>query len=203
MKRNRIKLIPRKLNNEIILPIISNAAIASPNIVDSRFIPILIVDTSSHKAIDDVVNLHDYYKSGDVDSTWAIEENDKNIYLFLKFIKPVKAEATLKFDILQYGGLVDTIMSTRVMYLQPGKEGDRYSNTEDNPRISIEIPDISLRGIWQERWKRILIKDFRSKGLSRSESKKASQRMIDEWRNLLCISMKERAMRHINGIKHV
>ena len=165
MKRNRSKSVSRKLNNEIILPIISNAAIASPKIADSHFIPILIVDTSNHKAIDDVVNLHDYYESGDLDSTWAIDENNKDIYLFLEFKKPVRVEATLKFDILQYGGLVDTIMSTRIMYLQPGKEGDRYSNTEDNPRISMEIPDTSLRSIWSEKWKKATIKDLRSTGL--------------------------------------
>lgn len=185
----------------MILPILSDGVIASPKLADGRFIPILIVDTSMHRAINDVVNLHDYCESGDVDSTWAIDHRDDFIYLLLEFKKPVSTEATIKFDILKYGGLVDTIMSTRVFYLQPGKIGDRPSNSDENSRISIEVPDISLRKIWFERWKKALIKDLRNKGLSRGEAKKASPKIIDEWRDHFCVSLKEHAMRCDNKHK--
>lgn len=183
------------LNEGIILPIISDGIMASPNVSDGHFIPILILDTSKHKAINDLVNLHEYCENGDVDSTWAIDQDNDYIYLFLEFKKPVRTEAIIKFDILRYGGLVESLMSTRIFYLQPGKEGDRPSNSHLNPSIFIEVPDLSLKELWSERLKKTLIKDLRSKGLSRSEAKKATPKIIDEWRKQFCISLKEHAMK--------
>ncbi|MBN1617896.1 hypothetical protein JW887_00965 [Candidatus Dojkabacteria bacterium] len=157
MKKDNETQILGSITPEIILPIISDGAIASSGLAEARFIPILIVDTSMHTSIDDLVRLHDSAESGDVDSLWGIDKHNDHIYLHLEFKQPVKTIVALKFDILKQGGIVDTIMSTRILNLQPGKIGDRPGNTLDKPSIYVEVPDRSLKDVWTKRWKKVLI----------------------------------------------
>lgn len=195
MKNFKPKRVLTKLKTETILPLISDGMSSSSDLVDGRFVPIVIVDTTNNKSVQDVVHLHRFTDPGDVDSLWGIGDDD-SICLFLEFKKPVKTEAIIKFNILKHGGLVDTIMSTKVMHLQPGKEGDRPSSTQDNPSITIELPDEGLRILFTERWKKVLRNDLKNKGLSRREAKQASQKIIDEWRRVFGISLKEHAMNY-------
>src|SRR3989442_15728179 len=44
-----------------------------------------------------------------------------------------------RFDIEKYGGLVDQIIHSEGVYIQPGRPGDRLSTTFDNPRVLAEV----------------------------------------------------------------
>ena len=198
MKKFRPRQERTKLNTEIILPIIADGLRADHNILEAKFIPILIVDASCHQSIEDTVNFHYSSDSGDVISTWGLAKNENFICLYLEFLRPIKTEAIIKFILPQQAALVDTIMSSKMFYLQPGKEGDTVGKTLGNKGISIEVPCDNLRDIFTQRWLRLLFKDLRSKGCSRSEAKRFANEIIDEWKVTICTSPKERILKSKN-----
>ena len=191
MKCHRGRLSVGTIEANATIPVVSNAAIATSAIGEGRFIPLVIIDTSNHKHIEDLVNVHEKLPPGDVEIRWGWPQNSKEtISLILDFKKPIITKILLDFDIMLNGGLVDLIINSKALYLQPGRQGDRLGATMDNPRILVEIPDTGFDGTWLDKWKKTTFKKMRNQGLSRAEAKKASQALIDGWRKTLSLRMK-------------
>ena len=60
----------------------------------------------------------------------------------------------------------------------------------EKARILIEVPDTGFRDEWDKKFQKSITRDYRARGLSRSESKKAAEQFIEEWRKLLNLRMK-------------
>lgn len=166
------------------VPIVSDAAVATRGTADGRIIPVLIIDTSLRPDIEDMVRAHRHFGSGDAKSVWSITSrfNIDRISLILTIIKPSRCVFIVEFDIVRQGGVVDQIIHAQGVYIQPGKKGDRLSTTIDNDRILIEVPSRHFRDDWTKILHKALSKDFKRKGLSRSDSKNAATSFIKEWR---------------------
>jgi hypothetical protein len=164
--------------------VVSDAAIASAGIGDGRVIPVLIVDTSDRPEIDELIRVHEYLAPGDVTFVWGqIRGRSKDrISLILHFTRPIQVIVIIEFNILKQGGLVDQILTAKALYLQPGRDGDRLKTTFDQHRLLIELPETEFSPIWDELFRSKLEADFRRKGLSRKESKRASDTFLTEWR---------------------
>lgn len=190
-KRHRCRLSVGTIKANTTIPIISNAAIATRGIGEGRIVPLVIIDTSNHRHIEDLVNVHKKLPPGDVEIYWGWPQRSKDtISLILDFQKPMIIKIHLSFDIMLNGGLVDLIINSKALYLQPGRQGDRLGATMDNPRILVEIPDIGFGGVWLDKWEKTTFKEMRNRGLSRADAKKASQKLIDEWRKTLTFRIK-------------
>lgn len=168
------------------VPIVSDVGVATQGTADGRIIPVLILDTSQRRDIEDLVKAHKLIGSGDANSAWSVPSryNINKITLVLTFIKPSPCVILLDFDIARQGGVVDQIIQAQGVYIQPGKKGDRLSSTLDNERILIEVPSKHFRKEWDKILYKALVKNFKKKGLVKSDAKNASNGFIKEWREL-------------------
>lgn len=183
MKPERVDIMVRAHERDP-TPIVHTAALAGSSIADGRLVPYLVLDTSKRPDFVQLVDAHEHLPPGDVDTTWAfLPKNSRAISLLLQFKKPAELFMRLEFGIVEWGGVVDQIMRSRLMYLEPGKPGDRFDPTQERPRILVEV----MAEPFEAQWNRILLakltKDLRKRGTSRKKAERAAKEMVDAWRN--------------------
>lgn len=165
--------------------IINDAAVATVGVGDGRLIPLVIIDSAGRPDIEELVRVHEYLPPGDVKVQWGdLKGAPDGIALILRFTRPAEVLLVLEFDIVRQGVVVDQILSSRALYLQPGREGDRLSNTLDAKRILIEVPETGFSKTWDGIIFKYLAKDFRRRGLPKHQAKEATKGVIEEWRKI-------------------
>ena len=177
------------------VPIVADASIANVAIGDGRMIPLLILDTSKRPDIEDMVKAqHQMRGQGDLTASWGRPDTffDTGIViLILTFEKPSRCLMLLQFDIEQYGGIVDNIIHSQGLYIQPGRPGDRVRTTRDNPRVLAGVPSREFQPEWNNMLGKAMRKVFQKKhGMSRAKAKLAAEKYIDQWRDLLSTRVK-------------
>jgi hypothetical protein len=185
LKSKKVKISPNHPWEAKPARIINDAAIATAGVGEGRLIPLVIIDSVERPDIEELVRAHECLPPGDVRVQWGVlNSGPGDIALLLTFIRPVEALLLLNFDVVRQGGLVDQILSSRALYLQLGREGDRLSTTYDAKRILIEVPDTGFIKRWNEIFFKYLVKDFRQKGMPKKKAKEAAEDAIEEWRKL-------------------
>ena len=180
------------------VPIVSDACIATVPVGDGRMIPLLILDTSKRPDIEDMVKTHHHMGGqGDVTVSWARPDtffDTGAVSLILTFEKPSRCLIVLQFEIRHYSGVVDQIIRSQGLYIQPGRPGDRLRTTMDNPRVLTEVPSREFQPTWESMLRKAMRKRFQQEhGMSRAEAKLATEKFIDEWRGLLSMRIKSPA----------
>lgn len=168
------------------VPIVSDAMMLSAGIADGRSIPVLILDTSQRPDIEAMVCAHEHLGPGDVSVMWSsagLLKRD-HVKLVLVFQHPHSCVVIIDFRLAKYGGLVDQLVQNEVLYIQPGRAGDRFKNTMANPRIMIEVPSVSFRERWNQIFVASIIRDCKKRGLSKREIKRRLPEFVAEWRQL-------------------
>lgn len=171
------------------VPVVADAGIATVGVGDGRMIPLLILDTSKRPDIEDMVNAHHAMEGhGDVKAQWGRPDTffDKGIVsLILTFERPGYCLIILRLDIGKYGGVVDQIVRSQGVYIQPGRPGDRLGTTFGKPRVLAEVPSREFQPEWDRMLRKAIRKRFqREHGMGRSGAKLATERFISEWREL-------------------
>ena len=190
-KWEKIEVFPARAETTPV-PLVSSAAIATVNAADGRLVPLVIIDCSSRPDIDLFIRAHEYTEPGDAESIWfKPSEKDDILDLLLRFTKPSRCSVLLEFDILKYGGLIDSIVISQCLYLQCGKEGDTFASTFNRERIIVEIPSKSFRTDWDKALARVLEKDFRNRKFSKRDAKKNAEEVIRKWRVIANIRMRD------------
>lgn len=160
--------------------IVGDGAIAGRAVADGKLVPVLILDTTHRPDIEELVRIHEHLPPGDAISQWCkLKDTHNAIALVLSFVRPSEVIVALNFDLALHGGLVDLILVSKALYLQPGKDGDRLSTTMTNSRIIVEVPETGFREHWEQMKYDSLVKDFRGRGLSKRQAKHAAAEFID------------------------
>jgi hypothetical protein len=168
-----------------ILEIVADGAIASHHTADGRLIPVLIVNNSNNDDLNNLIKIHEDTPPGDAESMWAkMRFNSKVIYLVVKFKKPLEVEMSVEFNLSQHNILVDGIVHSKGVYLQPGNNGDNVSDNINAPKILVEIPAGSTIVNWDKTLKKILVKKLIEKGFTKKEALVASTEHIARRREL-------------------
>ncbi len=164
--------------------IINDGAIATVGMGEGRLVPLVIIDTSERPDIEELVRVHQYVGPGDAKSAWGRLKGsgEEKISLILQFVRPAELMLVLEFDIAKRWGLVDQILTSKGIYILPGRDGDRLSNKLDAPKVLIEVPDTGFGKTWEDMWHRHLMGELRHRGVSRQHAKQAARRVIREWR---------------------
>lgn len=171
--------------------IVADASISTRGTVEGRLIPLLILDTSERPDIVELVRISRIQPPGDVVCQWGqLMGSNDSVALLLSFKRPVELFMVLQFKIVRQGILVDQILNSHAVYIQPGKDGDRYITTIDNQRILIEVPDTHFQPEWDRLFLKHLALDMRKKGLQRQQAKQAARRLIEELRQFGKFRMK-------------
>ena len=158
----------------VAVPIAGDAGIATEGTRYGRLIPLLILDTTNRPDISEAIRIQSSVQSGDVEFFWGkLSKNSENISLFLSFKRPTNRNAIIEFDLIKRGILVESILTTKAVYIQAGKPGDRISDDFSRPKLLIEIPDTGFRPYWDKIYSKSLMKYFRKEGYSHKEAKVA------------------------------
>ncbi|MDP9194135.1 MAG: hypothetical protein M3P06_20755 [Acidobacteriota bacterium] len=184
MKRASIQFnVPREAQ---VVPIVSDAMIGTVALSDGRMVPLVILDTTNRPDIDDVVRAHRHFRNGDSTSLigFPTRWRHKIVCLGIKFIQPQNCGIYLEFDIVSQGVIVDQIIENELLYIQPGRPGDRLKHNIDAPKVLVEIPFRNFAGVWDVAWREALARDFRKKGVPRRETREAVRDIIAEWREM-------------------
>jgi len=163
------------------VPIVGDGAIATVILGEGRMIPVIIIDTSERSDIEDLVKAQEKQPPGDVQSQWArLSRSKRYIALILTFERPSNILLILEFDIFKQGILIESILTTKALYIQPGRKGDRLSSTLENSKILVEVPGLEFREEWRKIWHKELEKHFRKEGLKRGDAREAAKTVISQ-----------------------
>lgn len=172
-----------QLDMSIVVPIAGDGAIGHPDVADGRIIPVLIVDCSNHNNLYEFILLQESTPPGDVSVTWGRERfNKRAVYLTIAFHRPIATKAVFRFAIPAQAGLVDGIIHSRGVYLQPLQSGKSVSEGIDGPKIVVEVPPAATFDEWPEIHHAAIVRDYRRQGAP----KKIARALADE--HLLRIS---------------
>jgi hypothetical protein len=179
------KIITHTLQQTKPLRIVADAAIATSNFGEGRLIPLVIVDTTRRPDVDELIRIHEHIDPGDVESQWGkLKNSEGSVALILSFKRPSELTVIIDFDIVKQGILVDQILASKGLYIQSGRDGDRFINNPEAKKILAEIPDRGFLKIWDQLFHSNIVKYMRGKGLSRQQAKNAATRLIYELRKL-------------------
>jgi hypothetical protein len=96
------------------------------------------------------------------------------------------------FNVASQGFLVEQTLIGQGIYLARAEgEDDRFVRNPDRPKVIVEVPDTGFRDTWDDIFHKHVAKDYRSKGLSRTESRQAARSVIDEWRKFGSLKMRD------------
>ena len=161
-------------------------------------IPVLILDTSTRPDVEKLITAQ--YRSeivGDVMSDWSFSHEIRRPrrlrrrsrglpwpLLVLRLTKPSRCILMMEFDIRRQGVLVDQILWSRGVYLQPGRSGDRVAQTVKSPKIVAEVPRNEVfQGVFDGVYRKALYRGFRKEGLPGAQAKRAVNAYLKEHRD--------------------
>lgn len=80
--------------------------------------------------------------------------------------------------------VIDGIVQTKTVYIQPGAIGDKLSDDINAPKILVEIPARTTFGEWDNMFKKYIGKKLKKEGVGRKELKKAVDDYVTLRRNV-------------------
>jgi hypothetical protein len=167
------------VEDHALVPIVGDGAIGDPRVLGGRLFPVLILDCSDHRALEDLILAHEHGPPGDVVASWGWKLfSRKTVYLSLRFDRPIETVACLAFDVASQGGIVEWIVNARGVYLQPLSSGPVVSQGMDKPKILVEVPASATFPVWKELHRKTLEKTFMKEGLARSQARGAAQQYL-------------------------
>lgn len=163
------------------LKIVSDAVISRLHVVNGKNVPLIIVDTTDLPEVERAILTRPTEKDGHANTKWGKSVDDKYITLVFSFLDPVPIDFFVSFNAEKQGGLVDLIIHSQLLYLQPGKPGDRLSSTMSSPRLLVEVPSRHFTKEWNLIFQRVMAKRFIKMGLKKKDAKKAALDFHKEW----------------------
>lgn len=174
-------IVNKDFSSKVCLELVSDASITSLHIANGKTIPLVILDTTNHQDIEEAISFHSSVQHGHVKTIWGKSTDNKVTCLAVTLIDPVPKEFVIAFDTQKQGGLIDLVVTSQLLYIQPGKPKDRLSNTMDAQRLLVEVPSAHFAEEWKKIFDKIMTKYFKKKGLSKKNAKRAAIDLHDEW----------------------
>ena len=153
---------------EDFLTLVGDGAIASTKTADGRLIPVLILDTRIKKDLEYLVKMHGQSEAGDVTSAWAVKRfNNDFVNLVLNFKNPVELTVAISFEVSKHYALIEGILISRALYIQPGAPGDRIRHNINAPKLLVEIPARTKFDKWDGIFNKVIAKKLKKNGIAR------------------------------------
>jgi hypothetical protein len=164
--------------------IVWDAAISVRGQDGGRLIPLVILDTSDRPDIEEFIRLHQAVANfGDVTIQWGQLKGHKGtVALYLMFIRPSELTVILEFDVAKQGFLIDQALLGKGLYIQAGREGDRLIKDLQRPKVLIYLGDPEFGKTWDAHYHRHVEKHLRTKGLTKSDARRAARAAIEQMR---------------------
>lgn len=167
------------------VPIIGDGAIASPDMAHGRLIPVLILDCSEHSKLLNLIHIHEHTPPGDVVSKWGYKRfNSRIVFLVLNFTSPSEVQVVLSFDLQKQHTVVDAIVQSRGVYLQPVESGKKVLTGLGQSKILVEIPSSTELQDWDKRLLKQIVKRLRSDGLNKKTAQQVAIKHLNTMREI-------------------
>ncbi len=167
------------------LDIVGDGVIGTSKTADGRLIPVLILDTREKKDLENLVKIHEQISVGEVTSVWGYKRfNHKFVTLVLQFKAPVELKIAILFNVIKHSSLIDGIMISRAVYIQPGSPGDTVSDNIYAPKIVVEIPARTTFEKWDSILKKAVTKKLKKEGVGKKALKSATEEYISIRRDI-------------------
>lgn len=164
-----------EIRNSDYLNLVGDGAIANSKTADGRLIPVMILDTSENKQLEYLVKMHDQIDTADVVSIWGVGRfNNNKVSLVLFFKGPIELKVAISLQPIKHAGLIEGILTSRAVYIQPGVPGDKISHNINAPKILVEIPAKTTFEKWDDIFEKTVIKKLKKEGLRGKKLKDAS-----------------------------
>ncbi len=169
------------------LVLVGDGALSIPNVADGRIIPVLILDTSGREDVDEYVRIHQPGLSGDASTQWGRRRFGSKRFLIVRSLRPVEISMLIELDAERNAQLINFILKAEAFYLQPGKPGDKLSDSVSKPKVLIGVPDTGFAGQWRREYASRIVAKFRRMGLRRSAAKDAAAKhmvtmgLLEDW----------------------
>jgi hypothetical protein len=165
--------------------IVGEGIMSTIEIAEGRFIPSLIIAANDDSGIIDLILMHKDSPPGDVTSCWTKPLWQSKIFVLnLKFIKPIRMEFGISFNLKTQNSLIDGIIQSRGFFLQVGKIGDTPSLLLDEPKIMLEIPDMGIDDKWNDILIDIIEAKYKKMHLSKNDIRIATYGHIKSMREI-------------------
>ncbi|KKI48451.1 hypothetical protein XK97_04660 [Obesumbacterium proteus] len=167
------------VRNEDYFSLVGDGAIANSKTADGRLIPVMILDTRENKQLEFLVKMHSQIDTGDVISIWGVERfNNSRINLVLFFRSPIELKVAISLNSMKHAGLIEGILISKAVYIQPGSPGDKVSDNINASKILVEIPAKTTFDKWDAIFEKSVIKKLKKEGLRGKNLKEASREHI-------------------------
>ena len=172
----------RTIDRGLAVPVVAVAAIASP-LSEGRLAPLLFIDTTARPELAHLIRIHKNLPPGDVRSQWGTSRDDPNIVLFvLEFSRPMELETVLRLSISRQATVVESILTTGILYLQSGRLGDTAASTWGEPRLVVQIPESGFREYWDPLVMRRTKADVAKRlGISKRSATPLAQQIVESY----------------------
>lgn len=170
-----------KISSGDVVEMVSDGIIYTANIANGKAIPLVILNTINHINIEQSITLHVGIKTGHVRTLWGKSKDNRKIILNINIVEPSPSKFAIIFDILKQSGLVDIIIQSQLLLIQPGKPGDRLKTTMNNPRLLIEVPSSHFFNEWLRIYTKAYIKHFKNLGYDKKTAEKMAIALRKEW----------------------
>ncbi|GAB2785338.1 hypothetical protein HNQ93_002570 [Hymenobacter luteus] len=167
--------------------VVSDGAIAHPDIAEGRVIPAVVIDTKGNQDVQELISTHDDSPPGDATYTWSTKPFNKSIiFLTIKFDKPLQIQFSITFNIPKQSIIIDGIIKSRGFYLLSGNSRSKVSDLSIK-RIVCEVPNTGFDQIWENIYIKSIIKKYQKNGLSKKSAIEATNKHLKSSRQLWSI----------------
>lgn len=167
------------VKNEGYFSLVGDGAIANSKTADGRLIPVMILDARENKQLEYLVKMHDQIDTADVISIWGVARfNSSRVDLVLFFKSPIELQVAVSLNPMKHATLIEGILISKAVYIQPGAPGDKISDNINAPKILVEIPARTTFDKWDGIFEKSVIKKLKKEGLRGKNLKEASREHI-------------------------
>jgi hypothetical protein len=167
VKRKKVPLDSSK-----VVRLLGGGSIGS-SMYDGRFIPVVVVDASDSPEISESISAAKHEPDGDSVCAWGSASGA--LFLHIILLRPVPAEFFIPFSLPEEGILVDGVVESGNFLLRAGKPSDNLKSTLDDPALLVNVGNNDFDTQWPTIYKRSMMDDFRRKGLTAIEARRAAE----------------------------
>lgn len=176
---SKAKLKKLNIDEKKIVYAIAEGAVSKMDVTNGKFIPVIIIDTENNKDINDAIIFQGNSITGKLTTMWIRGKNLNFIGLLVSFTNPIEKEFIILFDLKKFSAVIDLIVETELLYLQPGKKDETVKNTIENFKLLIEVPSDYFKNDWKEILKKCIYKNKYK--MSNKQKKEFYDNFYSEW----------------------
>lgn len=88
--------------SENVVNIVNDALVLQHDFCDGKPIPAIVIDTSNHNKIENMLKLHMNVDEGEMKFSWGMTTDKKSIILLVESISPIELTFSILFEIEKY-----------------------------------------------------------------------------------------------------